>query len=341
MDSLEVVNGSGAALRNVIEISCQIPPNIMASKTLAQLMADYDCASDVQRRARDNAAVARVNTRTQLDTYAAVIKAMASAPGVKQLVILTGGIALLPQDALDLVPIAKAAAAAGVQLTILMEEPDEADLSIRSPRAYAKDQRRLMQQVQTLAEMSGGQFFRVIGQADRFYGKVLTSASAIYRLGVDLPKSVPPDGNYNLVVTVNRPGVRVLASRYAVPPPPKVALTPEERMKHAITTGELSYAVPIQMMAEVVAPEGARPAAIRVTIDLPGGTPGPVAGIFGIVGPDQQLKSGRRDLVRSTDGKTYHLDILVPATPGTYDLRFAATDASGAMGSATQKVVVK
>jgi hypothetical protein len=103
---------------------------------------------------------------------------------------------------------------------MLMEDPDP-DMGMgRWAGAWVKDQQRLLQQAQTLAEFSGGQFFRVVGQADRFYQRVLTSASAIYRLGVDLPRDAPKDGNYKVAVTVKRPGARVFASRHAAPPAP-------------------------------------------------------------------------------------------------------------------------
>jgi len=341
MDALEVDGGSQAALRNLIETACGLPPSIMVSRTLSQLLAENSCANETQRRAMEAAAFARVQTRNQLGKLVDVINAMASAPGVKQLVILTGGVALRPAESADFVPVAKAAAAAGVQLTIMMEEPDDNDLSHPAPRAHARDQRQLMVQAQTLAEFTGGQFYRVIGQADRFYQRVLVSASAIYRLGVDLPKAVPQSGNYKIEVTIKRPGVKVHASRYAAPPPPKIALTPDEQMKDAIKTGTPSYALPVQMSAEVVPVQGASPTAIRVSLDVAGDVPGPISCIFGMVGPDQVLKSGRRDLPRSKDGKTYHLEFLVPATIGTHELRFAAADASGAVGAVTQQVVVK
>lgn len=341
MDALEVDDGSQAAFRNALEGSCGLTAKLIGGMNMGEILAKYDCAGDVQRQARYTAEFARHNTQNQLGKYVAVIKAMASAPGVKQLVILTGGVALKPSESRHFIPVAQAAAAAGVQMTILMEEPDDADMSVRMARDLAKDQRRMMQQAQTLAEVSGGQFFRVVGQADRFYQRVLTSASAIYRIGVDLPAIVPENGNYQVAVTVNRPNVRVLASRYAVPPPPTVSRSPEEQMRHAITTGEPSYAVSVQMEAEVVRGDAGSPTTIRVRIVVAGHLPGPVSGIFGIVGPDQMLKSGRRDLVRTADGKTYHLDLVVPAGPGTHELRFATADASGAVGAVTQRVVVK
>jgi VWFA-related protein len=244
MDALEVDGGAQASLRNLIETACGLPANIVASRNLAQLLIEFPCAGDVERKARNNAVFARINTRHQLDAYAAVIKAMASAPGVKQLVILTGGVPVNPADSRAFVPVATAAASAGVQITMLMEEPDQGDISV--PRGWARDQRRMLQQTETLAEMSGGQLYRVVGQADRFYQRVLTSASAIYRIGIDMPKTVPSDGNYQVSVTVKQPGVRVLASRYAIPPPPAVA-TPEEEVTRART-------------AEIVPAEGERAA---------------------------------------------------------------------------------
>lgn len=212
MDALEADSNNGA-LRELIRTTCGTDN----SRNLAQLLAENRCASDVQRRARTNATFARINARNQLDNYAAVIGAMAPAPGVKQLVILTGGVSVKPSESRDFIPIARAAVSAGVQITMLMEDPDP-DMSMEAPGAWVKDQQRLLQQAQALAEVSGGQFFRVVGQADRFYQRVLTSASAIYRLGVDLPKGAQKDGNYKVAVTVKRPGVRVFASRHAAPP---------------------------------------------------------------------------------------------------------------------------
>lgn len=336
MDALEA-DASGAALRNLIGTSCGLPPSVGLNS--GQLLAGNQCASGIHKTVRHNATFARLSTANQLDTYAAVIRAMASAPGVKQLVILTGGIALRPADSLDFVPVAKAALAAGVQITMLMEEPDEGDISV--PPGWAKDQRRMLQQAETLAEMSGGQLFRVVGQADRFYQRVLKSASAIYRIGVDLPKSVPSDGDYKVAVTVNRPGVRVLASRYAARPAPAVVLTPEEQMKHAIRTGEPRYDMPVQMVTEIVPARGSSPTAIHVSVEVPGEMSEPVSAILAVIGPDHLLKSGRHDLVRSSDGKMYYLDVLVPVASGTYELRFAAADASGAVGSVTRTFVVE
>lgn len=328
---------SGTMLRDLIQTHCHLPSSMSETEIFIN-----QCAEAVARRARANAAFARNNTRNQLDTYAAVIKRMASAPGVKELVILTGGIALTPNDSVDFIPVAKAAAAAGVQITILMEDPDQIDVSLPEGAAtVVDDQRRMVQEAETLADMSGGQFFRVIGQADRFYQRILRSASSIYRIGVDLPQTPPKGDQYTLKVVVKRPGVKAFASRYASPPVAPVSLTPEEKMKHAITTGELAYAVPVQMSAEIVPLQKGSPLAIRVVVEVPGATPGPISGMFGIVGPDRQLRSGHQDPVRSTDGKSYRLDLLVPVAVGVYDLRLAVSDGLGAVGAVSQKVVVK
>jgi VWFA-related protein len=339
MDALLVDQGSETQLRQILQDLCDLP--VTTSKNLGQILAENRCAHEVERQARSNATFARNTTRNQLDAYAAVIKAMASAPGVKQLVVLTGGVALAPRDSADFIPVAKAAAAAGVQITMMMEEPDDSDLSFRYAGQLAKDQRQMLQQAQTLAELTGGQFFRVVGQADRFYQRVLTATSAVYRIGVDVPAAVPSDGQYTVKIAVNRPGVKAFASRYAVPPLPPVAVSPDEQVTRAIRTGQPLYAVPVRMSAEVVTPEGGAQLAIRISLDVPGHTPAPLSGMFGMIGPDQRLVSGRLNLILAADGTSYHQDILVPAVAATYDIRVAVADGSGAVGAVAQKVVVK
>lgn len=329
---------SQAALLELLEERCGVSK---VSKNLGQLLAENRCAQDVDRQSRNNAGFARQSARHQLDAYTAVIGAMASAPGVKQLVVLTGGVAVLPGESADFIPLAKAAAAAGVQITMMMEEPDDVDLSFPHAREIAADQRKMLQQVQTLAELSGGQFFRVIGQADRFYQRVLTSTSAVYRVGVDLPTTTPSNGQYSVKVLVNRPDVNVFASRYAAPPSPAVALRPDEQMTRAIKTGQLLYGVPVQMSADVVKPQGGAQFAIRITVEVPGETAGPLSATFGMIGPERRFQSGRANLARSSDGKSYRQEFLVPAVAATYDLRFAVADATGAVGAVAQRVVVK
>ena len=341
MEAQEVASGSEGALRNLFETSCRLSPNQIGGMNLAEILSRYKCAHDVQRQAEHTAQFARINSRNQLDSYAAIIRAMAHAPGVKQLVILTGGVAVMGKESNEFVPVAKAAAAAGVQITTLMEEPDDNDMSNPFARELARDQRRMLQQAQTLAELSGGQFFRVIGQGDRFFQRVLTSASAVYRLGVELPTATPSDGQYTVKVVVNRPGVSVLASRYAVPPVPAVVLPPDEQMKRAITAGQLLYGVPVQMTAEPVKPSGGEKLAIRVAVEVSGGTPAPFFAMFGMIGPERRLQTGRVTLTRSSSGKSYRSEFLVPAVAATYDLRFAVVDASGAVGAVAQKLVVK
>lgn len=219
MDAL-MAERSPNALREVVRSSCGMSMSLLLSKNFGQILAENKCASDIDRQVRHNAAFARQNARHQLDALIAVINAMAAAPGVKQLVVLTDGLAVAPQESAAFVPLARAAAAAGVRLTMLMEEPDDVDMSHPSARALAQDQRQLLQQVQTLAEFSGGQFFRVIGQADRFYHRVLASAASVYRIGVEVPQETPPDGAFIVTVAARRPGVKVFASRYAAPAPP-------------------------------------------------------------------------------------------------------------------------
>lgn len=144
-----------------------------------------------------------------------------------------------------------------------------------------------------------------------------------------------------LLVKVRRPNVRVLASRYASLHALKVALAPEEQMRQAIARGASLDQLPVQIAATVVPANDTSPTRIHLSIDVSAEVSGPISGILGVIGPDRLLKTSRHALARSGDGKTYVLELLVPATAGSYEFRFAVADESGAVGAATRTIVVK
>ncbi len=237
---------------------------------------------------------------------------------------------------IEALQMAKAAAAAGVQLTVMVEEPDLFD-----PPGVYKDNRALSQAAQTLTDMSGGQFYSVIGQAERFYDRVLQSASAVYRLGVELPSDLAAGADVVVQVAVAKRGLTVHASHHSVAPaPPFRPLPVEQQLKNAISSGQPNYSVPLTLNPEVVRTPGTGQLAIRVVIEVPSGVPGPLIGVFGLVDETGALKSVPRAPERLAGGN-YRLEFLVPVVPGKYRLRFAVADATGAVGSIEVVTIAK
>jgi VWFA-related protein len=341
-EALQYDDGFKGVLLNVIQRECTaLPPNVIA-KRLEQLIVDDPCAGDVERSARLIAKIARRNAQDQLNVMENVIRAMGTADGIKHLVIVSGGIGVTT-NTVDFIPVAKAAAVAGVQLTVLAEEPDDVDVSSwGSTRAKVQDDRSLLGAEEMLTDMSGGQFYRVIGQAERFYDRVLMSASAVYRLGVELPPDVAAGADVAVQVHLIRRGLTVLASHHSVAPaPPPPPLPVGQQLKNAITSGKPSYGVPLTLDPEVVHSTGPNPLAIRVVVTVPSTVAGPLTGVFGFVDDSGSLLSGKRALDRTADGRSYRAEFLVPVNEGMYRLRFAVADAKGAVGAVEVKVTAK
>ncbi|MBP8275259.1 MAG: hypothetical protein KAY59_12550, partial [Acidobacteria bacterium] len=242
-EALEIDSGMRNVLVTVIQRECPA----LRGRILRpdQMIVADACAEEVDRRARRTATLAKRQTAEQIASYVAAINAMAAAPGIKHLVILTGGLAL-HNNALDLSVVARAAAASGVQLTVMGEEPD-LDMLVGASRAQLADDRQRLQWAQTMADMSGGQFFTVIGQADRFFDRVLQSASAVYRLGVELPPDISAGAEIAVTAKVNRPNLTTLASHHSAAPSTAPPLPIDDQLRAAIASGHTRYGVPIRV----------------------------------------------------------------------------------------------
>ena len=325
-EALEIDSGLQGVLLQVIQRECPAV-RTRGVKRPQDLVADDPCAEEVERRARRTATLARRQTADQISAYVDVINAMKPGAGIKHLVLLTGGLAL-HTNAVDLNVVARAAAAAGVQLTVMTEEPD-------SPPGTARyrDDRQLLSWAQTMTDMAGGQFFNVIGQADRFFDRVLLASSAIYRLGVELPGDIPAGADVSVETTVQRSGLTTLSTHLSAVPSTAPPAPPEERMKAAIATGRQQFGVPLRL-GTTLRRLATDPSKVELLVNAaaPSAVRGPLTTMFGLVDSTGAITSGRRVVAEPKDGD-YRVAFSLPVTPGRYTLRFAAADASGEVGS--------
>ena len=101
-------------------------------------------------------------------------------------------------DFSELDPVARAAAKAGVQFYALTEMPDMVDVADIGPeRAAARrvEGEYLTSGVQTVAEAAGGEAFRVVGQADRFFQRIVAETSACTSLASRCPRRRRPENS--------------------------------------------------------------------------------------------------------------------------------------------------
>lgn len=346
--------------------------------SVAEMMSNCQCAHDVQTEARRVAALARQNKARQIAGITSVVDAMKTASGIRHLVLLTEGLPV-SREVDDLTPLARAAGLAGVQLSVLLEEPDLSmtdegkrgmDRSLTqtdtgSSRRRREDDQLLVNGAQTMTDMLGGTFYRVIGTPDPQFDRVLIASSAVYRLGVELPSGATPGKEFTVTASVKRPGIIAKANRFAVvagaenPPAPApfaskavitdangkpidpskigtgsvMASSPDDVLKAALNSSVNTGDVPIRIAATARrSASAAGQVDVSVNVVMPSSVKGPITTFVGLVDATNAMRSSRRVLEPST-GADYAVSFLFPLAPGDYRIRFAASDSSGAIGT--------
>jgi len=349
-DALEIDRGNPGVLKEVIARECfNGSTELFNGAMIETIIAEYQCAGDVASEARRTAAMTRNTTARQLEAYLQVIKAMSRAGGIRHLVLLSDGLGItLVQD--EMGPVSKAAASAGVQISVLAEEPDinlsdmgrralGADVvpqtNIGTAETRRNDDRMLMQGIQTVADVTGGIFHRVIGDPDPFFRRVAAAASGVYRLGIDPPGGSVPGKDFVVAAKVKRAGsYTIRANRRAVLPGPPVVVPIDEQLKAAIATGQALYRVPVALGTALRrSKNGAAPVEVGVNVEVPPSVKGPLTMQFGLrdaVGP---VSNGRKVIETRGEDGAYRFSFSMPVVPASYKLRFAVADAEGNLGS--------
>lgn len=357
IEALEIIeHGDTTRLKQVVARECFGGSSAAVdAQSIEVLMRDNDCAADVRSVARRVSSYTRVVRDRQIDRFTGVITSLRGLPGIKHLVILSDGLGLV-RDFGDLLPVARAASAAGVQLSVMVEEPDRIDLTdagreeatlrvdVGAASQRAADGQALLSGMQNVADMTGGGFYRVIGNADPSFERVAIASSAVYRLGVEPLNDTAPGRQFAVTASVKRTGLTVMANRHAVAPDPNspptnpVAtpvrpLSTEEQLRLAIGGRELHRDVPIRIGTARRRDSAGGEIGVAVDIQIPARVAGPLTAMFGTIDAAGAVRGGRLDLAPPAGGGDYRAMLILPIPAGTERLRIAAADASGAIGS--------
>ena len=365
--SLDIDRGDDRALADAIILECfDGVRSALNGLSIAQVIAENQCASDVRREARQIAGLTRQNKGRQLEGVRSVIRAMNAAGGIRHIVLLSDGLPV-SREVDDLHPLVRAAAAAGVQLSVLMQDPDisvtddargesmnapdrtQTDTGMSARRR--EDNALHLSGLQTMTDMLGGTFYRLIGDVDSAFDRVLIASAAVYRLGVELPAGGKPGDFFDVSVSVKRPGLKARANRFSVaaapaaaetapaaasapaPSAPVVAASIDDTLKSALSANKAANSVPIRIAAYVRRSASAE-GQIDVAVDaaIPASVSGPLTTFIGVVDAKGALRSSRR-VLNPSDGADYATSFLFPLPPGDYRVRYAVADAARALGT--------
>ena len=351
-EALQIDSGNTGLVTEIMLRECFDPKvaATMIGQSVETLQRVSPCAAVVPFRATHIAQEVKATRASQIQGLILAIDALRGVPGIKHVVILSNGLAI-SKEIEDLMPVARVAARAGVELSTMVEEGqiDLSDLpsSIELPgggsspvnpgqaQKRREDDQMLLGGAQTMTEMAGGQFYRVIGQPRRFFDRVEASAAGVYRIGVQLPADLPPGREIDIAARVKRPGVSASSSRHALAP--AASASTDEQMRNAVSGGEILFRVPISLSAVVRRGGSPGQLEIGVTALVPASSPGPLNTVFGLLDSAGGLKTGKRT-VPATSGADYRVSFTLPVAPGTYQLRLAASDANGDVGSVAMPV---
>jgi len=331
----EIGAGIDAVLQAVVQRDCG---------AIALSRSASSCRDEVEHKARAMAGLVQDMTDRQLLSYLGVISAMRDLPGQKVLVVLTDGLIVTQHgknQASGLQPIAQAATAAGVQFNVLFGAPDETGVMTKTPangEATQADGQQMMQGIQTVADLTGGNFFRVMGQPDRFFGFVEDAVSGVYHLGVEAPSGSPTSRNFTLAARVKQQNLTVHASRVAVLAAPAAPVPVDTQLRNAVAKAEPRYGVPVTVGTAVRLGEAPGSIAIGANIEVPGTVVGPLTMEFGLVNSEGKMLTGRKTVAATTNGLDYRVALSLPVPAGQYQLRFAVADSDGHVGSINRPI---
>jgi len=368
--ALDIERGDAAVLKTAIVNECvNGQTTVFDTQTLESVLAQNACAQTILSSARTTAAQMKALVQRQAQAFEAVIRAMRNASGIRHLVVLTDGVAL-SQDVEAMTPAAKAAAEAGVEISVLMltPDPDMSGSGRRAPSAGApgatgtprqtdtgapqrrrEDNQLFLNGARTTADMAGGAFYQVTGAPDPFFDRVTAASSAIYRIAVDAPADAQPGKDFTLAARVlKHQDVTARANRHAIAALPATAATaaapaaaaparalvpPAEQMKRAVAAGLALTGIDVAIERAVRRAADPAQIAIDVVIAVSPGARAPVSTMFGLVDAGGAIRTSARTLDAPEANGGYRLAFTVPVRPGVYKLRFAAADATGAVGS--------
>jgi VWFA-related protein len=365
--ALAIDRGEAAALKDAIVNECfSGDANRIGNQTLEQVLSSDSCARTVQLNASRAAAQLKALLQRQAQAYERVIRAMGAASGIRHLIVLTDGVAVA-QDVPTLQPVARAAAESGVQLSVLMASADisltdagrraaatpGAQTDIGSPQRRREDNQLMLNGARSMADMAGGAFYEIAGDAGPFLERVARAASGIYRIAVEAPADTAPGKDFALAVRVlKRSDVAVTrASRRAIalpsadanptasglpakaaPVAERALIPPAEQMRRAIISGRTLTGLDVAIDRSVRRAQDASQIAIDVAFTVAAGGKAPIETIFGLVDASGAIRTSSKTLTEAAGG-AFRLAFTVPVAPGPYKLRFAAADAGGAVGS--------
>jgi hypothetical protein len=309
---------------------------VVAGRECAEVDLGPACPDMVRSRARYLARTMREQFEQQLSSFRQLAEAMSRAPAPRAVVLLSAGALLLaaPDLRAAMEALSDAAAVSGVQVYSLIDDGDPIDMRDTSDarsKARRNDSAVLMSGMQSVTAAAGGTAFRVIGTADRFFDRVISETSALYRLGIEMP-SQGETGPIKADVSVRRRGVTVRTTGRAVAAPEAAPPRLDEVLKRKLEAGGSESGVALSVATRLRKHTGA---GLQIVVDarVPPTAAAPVTLLFGLLDAKGAVVFAARKELASTTGGELRTLFPIPVPSAEYRLRVVGGDADHRVGA--------
>ncbi|MFO7693004.1 MAG: VWA domain-containing protein [Vicinamibacterales bacterium] len=314
-------------LEDIVRRECQVRAQDMdAERTLEA------CRQSLRAEVNQVLTETRVQTENSMTALRNLLRRLQPIPGPKTLVYITEGL-VIDRD-IGLVSWAgEETAAAQASIYAIRVVPPDTDVTERrasETRLFDRDLAALG--LEALVGMTRGSLQTTFGRAEGAIDRLALELTGYYLVGFE-PESSDRDGKaHQIAVRVGRPGVTVRARRQFIAPVATAAKTDEDLIKDALRQPLPASDVPLSVATHAYKdPASER---IKVLVSAAVGD-----------GRDLILPRALGFWVSNEKGDVVQLTLDVPApgqsrylgaalvAPGIYNLKFAALDEQGRLGS--------
>ena len=314
-------------LELIVARECQVRAQDMdAERTLEA------CRQSLRAEVNQILTETRVQTENSMLALRHLLMRLRPVPGPKTLVYITEGL-VIDRDIGQVSWAAEATAAARASIYAVRVVPSEADVTQRRPsetQVFDRDLAALG--LEALVGMARGSLQTTFGRAETAIDRLALELTGYYLLAFE-PESSDRDGKaHDITVRVSRPGVTVRARRQFIAPVATAARTDEDLIKDALRQPLPATDVPLKVATHAYKDPASDKIKVLVSAEVGDGK-------------DLVFPRGLGFWVSNEKGDVVQLTLDVPAPgqsrylgaalvlPGIYNLKFAALDEQGRLGS--------
>jgi len=274
----------------------------------------------------------RIQTQNSMTALRALLRRLQPIPGPKTLIYITEGL-VIDRDFGEVSWAGEETAAARATIHAVRVVPSDADASERRPsetKVFDRDLAALG--LEALVGQARGSLHTTFGRAEPAIDRLALEISGYYLIGFE-PEAADRDGKpHSISVKVGRPGVTIRARRQFVAPVSTAARTDEDSLKDALRQPLPATDVPLKVATHAYKDPASEKIKVLVSAAVGDGKDIilPRALAFWVA-------NEKGDVVQLTldsppPGEARYLGAALVA-PGIYNLKFAAIDVQGRIGS--------